>query len=123
MTILGLGNDIIEIERVRQGFEAHGEPFLARLFTPKEIAYCRQQKNPYPRFAGRFAAKEAIAKALGTGVGADAKWVEIEILADERGKPLVHLSDTLKKRLNGATMHVTISHCQSYAAAVAILAT
>lgn len=116
----GLGNDIIEIERVRKGFEMHGQPFLDRLFTPKEQQYCQTYKDPFPNYAGRFAAKEAIVKALGCGFGAQAGWHDLEILADEKGKPIVHLSDGLKKRFESPQLLVTISHCKEYATAVAI---
>ena len=120
--INGLGNDIIEIKRVQEGAEKHGQPFLDRLFTPKEQDYCRTHKNPYPRFAGRFAAKEAIAKALGCGFGSDVAWHDIEILPDSLGKPVVQLSLALKKRFNDPKILLSISHCKAYASAVAIVA-
>lgn len=120
MTIHGLGNDIIEIHRVAKGFEDHGQPFLDRLFTTKEQQYCQLHSDPFPRYAGRFAAKEAIVKALGCGFGAEAGWHDIEIIADPKGKPEVHLSSELKKRFNNPKILVTISHCKEYAAAVAI---
>jgi holo-[acyl-carrier protein] synthase len=116
----GLGNDIIEIERVRQSIERHGQHFLNRLFTPREQDYCYKFKDPVPHFAGRFAAKEAIAKALGTGFGAEVSWHDIEILGDESGKPTVHFSETAKKRFNHPRVLVSISHSASHATAVAI---
>jgi len=120
MTTKGLGNDIIEIDRVRKGFEAHGQPFLDRLFTKKEQEYCQLHSDPYPRYAGRFAAKEAIVKALGCGFGTEAGWHDIEIIADAKGKPEVHISSGLKERFNSPKILVSISHCKEYAAAVAI---
>lgn len=116
----GLGNDIIEIERVKQGVDKHGQPFLDRLFTKKEQEYCRTQADPYPRFAGRFAAKEAIAKALGCGFGSDVAWHDIEILPDPLGKPIVQLSGALKERFENPQILISISHCRSHATAVAI---
>src|SRR5438477_181350 len=77
--IKGLGNDIIEIKRVREAIRRHGIHFLNRLFTQREQDYCYKYKDPDPHFAGRFAAKEAIAKALGTGFGAHLSWVDLEI--------------------------------------------
>ncbi|MDN3506208.1 MAG: holo-ACP synthase [Simkaniaceae bacterium] len=118
--ILGLGNDIIEIERIKEAHAEHKQAFLNRLFTEKEQSYCLSQNDPHPRLAGRFAAKEAIAKALGCGFGAELSWKEIEILADESGKPVVHLSGELAARLAGTNLLVTISHCKAYASAVAI---
>lgn len=119
--VKGLGNDIIEIDRLKEGYDHHGDPFLKRLFTPEEIAYCLKQRDPFPRFAGRFAAKEAIAKALGCGFGNEVSWHDIEILPDEKGKPIVTLSTQLDKLFNHPQILVTISHCKRYASAVAIL--
>lgn len=116
----GIGNDIIEIKRIRKAIKARGQPFLDRIFTKKEQEYCLLQSDPYPRFSGRFAAKEAIVKAIGWGFGKDASWKDIEILADEKGKPVVHFSDEIRKLLNNPKVLVTISHCKEFAAAVAI---
>jgi holo-[acyl-carrier protein] synthase len=118
--IQGLGNDIIEIERIRLSIERHGQHFLNRLFTQREQDYCYKFKDPVPHFAGRFSAKEAVAKALGTGFGADVSWHDIEILGNELGKPLVHLSDAAKKRFNNPRILVSISHSTTHATAVAI---
>lgn len=116
----GLGNDIIEIERVRRSIERHGQHFLNRLFTHREQDYCYKFKDPVPHFAGRFAGKEAIAKALGTGFGADVSWHDIEILGDEHGKPVVHLSEAAKQRFHNPRILVSISHSASHATAVAL---
>lgn len=116
----GLGNDIVEIERIRLSIERHGQHFLNRLFTHREQDFCYKFKDPVPHFAGRFAAKEAIAKALGTGIGADLSWHDIEILSDEQGKPIVHLSEAAKRRFQVPRLLVSISHSTSHATAVAI---
>ncbi len=118
--ILGLGNDIIEISRMRSSIERHGVHFLNRLFSQKEQDYCYRFQDPSPHFAGRFAAKEAIAKALGTGFGAHLAWHDIEIINDEFGKPVVHLSETIHKRHNNLRILLSISHCNEYAVATAI---
>jgi len=120
MNIKGLGNDIIEISRMRQSVERHGHHFLNRLFTQREQDYCYKFKDPVPHFAGRFAAKEALAKALGTGFGADLAWHDLEILSDDRGKPIVFLAPALQKRLNNPNLLVSISHSTDHATAVAI---
>lgn len=119
--ILGLGTDIIEIERLRTSIERHGLHFLNRLFTQKEQDYCYRFQDPAPHFAGRFAAKEAIAKALGTGFGAELAWHDIEIINNELGKPIVHLAQALKQKHNSVQVHLSISHCVNYAMATAIL--
>jgi holo-[acyl-carrier protein] synthase len=116
----GLGNDIVEIKRVRGSIERHGLHFINRLFSQKEQDYCYRFQDPAPHFAGRFAGKEAIAKALGTGFGASLSWHDIEILNNELGKPVVHLSDTVRKNHNNIQILLSISHSEDYATAVAI---
>lgn len=116
----GIGNDIIEIGRIESAHNSHGEAFLKRLFTEKEKAYCLSCQNPYSRFAGRFAAKEAIAKALGTGFGAELSWQDIEILPNEKGKPIAYLSGTFKDQYPDLKIYISISHAKNYATAVAI---
>jgi holo-[acyl-carrier protein] synthase len=116
----GIGTDIIEIERVRQSIERHGQHFLNRLFTQKEQDYCYKFNNPAPHFAGRFAAKEAIAKALGTGFGAELSWHDIEIIGDEHGKPVAHFSKEAKERFGNPQILLSISHSATNATAVAL---
>jgi holo-[acyl-carrier protein] synthase len=118
--IKGLGTDIIEIERMHKSIERHGQHFLNRLFTQKEQDYCYKFKNPAPHFAGRFAAKEAIVKALGTGFGVHIAWHDIEVLNDEYGKPIVYLSSEASEKFHSPHLLVSISHCESYATATAI---
>lgn len=119
-TILGLGNDILDIERIRESVNKHGSHFLNKLFSQAEQQYCHKHQDPIPHIAGRFAAKEAIAKAIGTGFGEHLSWLDIEILNDTHGKPIVYLSESLKKKLKRVHFMISISHCKSYASAVAI---
>jgi holo-[acyl-carrier protein] synthase len=116
----GLGNDIIEIDRMRASIERQGQHFLNRLFTQNEQDYCYKFKDPAPHFAGRFSAKEAIAKALGTGFGAHLSWHDIEIINDALGKPIVHLSEAIKKKYDHPKILVAISHSATHATAVAL---
>lgn len=118
--ILGLGNDIIEIERIKEAFFHHRERFLSRLFTEKERAYCQRFHDPFPHFSGRYAAKEAIVKALGSGFGPHIGWQDIEILADPSGRPLVYFSRNVSSLFHSPNVIVSISHCKNYATAVAI---
>jgi len=120
-TISGIGTDIIEIRRIQEAIERHGDRFTDRLFTKKEKSYCQQYNDPIPRFSGRFAAKEAILKALGTGLKPEITWQEIEVINDSHGKPEVHLSERLKRTFPMIHIFVTISHCEKYATATAIL--
>ena len=120
LPILGIGNDIIEVERIRKSVEKYGERLLDRLLTQKEKAYCLEFRDPALRIAGRFAAKEAIAKALGCGFGENIAWREIEILNNLSGKPEVHLAASLNDRFRSPQILVSISHCKLFATAIAI---
>ena len=113
-----IGTDIIEVERVREAIETHGKHFLDRMFTTTEQKECGQN---LARFAGRFAAKEAIAKALGTGFGKDLSWLDIEIHNEENGKPVATLSQEAQKRFSNPVVNLSISHCKDYATAVALI--
>lgn len=121
--ILGIGTDIIEIHRIQEAISKHGTRFLDRLFTDEEQKYCQGYADAVPRFAGRFAAKEAVVKALGTGVLPEIQWREIEILNNPAGKPEVHFSARLQQTYHSLRVLVSISHCESYATATAILIT
>ncbi len=118
--ILGIGNDIIEIERIRKSMDTHGLRMLAKLFTTQEQDYCLKYQDPVPHFAGRFSAKEAVVKALGTGFGEHASWLDIIIINNSAGKPVVNFSPALQKKLDGTTVLVSISHCQLYVTAFAL---
>jgi holo-[acyl-carrier protein] synthase len=120
LPIKGIGNDIIEIERIRKSFDLHGFRFLAKLFSIEEQDYCLKHQDPIPHLAARFSAKEAIVKALGTGFGKHASWLDMEIVNNSLGKPEVFFSDTLKKNLNDPLVLVSISHCKLYVSTMAI---
>ena len=90
--IVGLGIDIAEIDRIEASILRHGAHFLERIFTPGEIAYCERHRNKAERYAGRFAAKEAAMKALGTGWGKGVRWVDIEVIRAPGGKPSLKLA-------------------------------
>jgi holo-[acyl-carrier protein] synthase len=90
--LVGTGIDVVEIERIAQSIERHGERFLRRVFTAGEIAYCQRKKNCAESFAARFAAKEAGAKALGTGIQHGIVWSEIEVRRMPGQRPTLHFS-------------------------------
>lgn len=122
--ILGTGIDIIEVERIRASNEKFGERFLKRILRPAEIEYCLLHRDPSPHLAARFAAKEAISKAFGTGIGSDIGWQDMEIGRKESGEPYVVLHDGGKRLLESrgaARLHLSLSHTQHYASAIAIL--
>ncbi len=117
----GLGTDIIEIARVRTAISRHRHHFLDKLFSKTEQEYCNKYNDPVPHYAGRFAAKEAIAKAIGTGFITGLSWLDIEILNDAYGKPIVKLSEQLQDNIGAGKIMLSISHCKSYATATAVL--
>lgn len=119
--ITGIGNDIIEIKRIRDNLERYGQRFLDRIFTAEEQHYCLHFKDPAPHLAGRFAAKEAISKALGVGIGAELSWLDISIGKSAKGAPVVVLSTEAKLRFQNPQILLSISHCKEYATAIAIL--
>ena len=122
--ILGTGIDIIEVSRIASSYEKFGERFVNRILRPAEIAYCLSHKSPAPFLAARFAAKEAISKAFGTGIGKQLGWQDLEVGRKESGEPFVILHDGAVKLLaerGGRRIHLTLSHTQTYAAAMAIL--
>lgn len=122
--ILGIGIDIIEVARIQASHEKFGERFLNRILHAGEIAYCLTHKTPAPFFAARFAAKEAISKAFGTGIGARLGWHDMEIARRDSGEPYVILhgkGEALLKERGGRVMLVSLSHTQQHATAVAVL--
>jgi holo-[acyl-carrier protein] synthase len=118
--IIGIGSDIIEIDRIRSCIEKYGDHFLDKLFTEQERLYCLKNKDPAPHFAARFAAKEAVAKALGCGIGAKVGWQDIAILRDSAGKPEVVLSPPVAREFGDPKILLSMSHCRSYATAFAV---
>jgi holo-[acyl-carrier protein] synthase len=118
--IIGIGNDIVEIARIKAVLSRYPQRFLDRVFTPHEQEYCLKRKEPALHFAGRFAAKEAIVKALGTGFTQGLSWLDFEIGHDSRGKPNVFLSSFAGQLLDNPVLLVSISHCHQYATAFAV---
>lgn len=122
--ILGVGTDIIEVARIKASFEKFGDRLVKRILRAGEIAYCFSHREPAPFVAARFAAKEAVSKAFGTGIGARLGWQDIEVCRRESGEPYVILHDAGRELLavRGArTVHLSLSHTNVYATAVAIL--
>lgn len=116
-----LGVDIIEIDRIKQSIDKYGNRFLDKIFTPREQDYCLRFKECERPFAGRFAGKEACVKALGTGIDKQISWKDIEIVNNEKGKPIVLVGPNIERLLGGARLEISISHCKLYAAATAIV--
>jgi holo-[acyl-carrier protein] synthase len=123
MSIIGLGFDATDIPRVREVFERYGDRFLRRVFTEAEIAYCTRRRDPVPHLAGRFAAKEATMKALGTGLSRGVAWRDIEVVR-RGGPPQLRLSGGAMRRFEAMQARrslVTITHAQTLAMAQVLL--
>jgi holo-[acyl-carrier protein] synthase len=121
--IVGLGVDITEVDRIEAAIERRGRPFLERVFTPAEIAYCETHRHRAERFAGRFAAKEAAMKALGTGWARGVRWVDIEVVREPGGKPTLKLygeSRSIADYIGVKNIALTITHTGNTALALVI---
>ena len=122
--ILGLGIDLVETARLRASHVQFGGRFIERILRPEEVAYCLAHRDPVPHFAARFAAKEAVAKAFGTGIGAALGWHDIEVCRKESGEPFLVLHGgglALFAARGGKSWSLSLTHTEHYAAAVVIL--
>lgn len=123
MSVLGIGIDVVEVERIASSMAEFGERFATRIFTVAERAYCDAQKRPELHYAARFAAKEAVAKAFGTGIGKELGWLDMEIVRRESGEPALELSGAGKAFADArgiAEVKISLTHARHYAAANAV---
>ncbi len=123
MEILGIGTDIIECPRIGKMIEQHGELFLRRIYSEREIRYCQSRKHAIEHFAGRWAAKESILKAMGTGRSHGIAWTNIEVRNGPNGRPQVMVCGVAREiaRERGiGEILISISHCRTYATAYAL---
>ena len=122
--VIGIGVDIVSVSRIRDLIERQGDRFLERVYTPAERQYCAKFKDPSERYAVRFAAKEAVAKAFSTGIGEHLNWKSVGIVSGKRGQPEVEL-DALGKALlsevGGTHVAVSLSHTEETAIAFATI--
>ena len=120
--VIGIGTDIIECHRVAEMIEKHENVFIQRVYTPDEISYCDSHKASTQHYAGRWAAKEAILKAIGTGWAKGIQWTDIEVINQMGGKPEVRLGGEAKNICDSkgiSEILISISHCREYATAFA----
>src|ERR1700728_1782665 len=121
--LLGLGTDLIETRRVEQSIDRFGDRFLERIFSPLEIAYCKRKKNAAESFAARFAAKEAGAKALGTGISRGVTWKDFEVKREASGKPTLSLSGRaaeLAEAMGVRRVQLSLTHSRELAIATVV---
>lgn len=120
--IVGIGVDIVQVRRIAETLEKHGERFERRLFTEEEIAYCRSRAaRSAEHFAARFAAKEAFSKALGTGLADGIRWRDIGVSREPSGRPIFTLTGLTAERCTGMTAHLSLSHTDETAMATVVL--
>ncbi len=118
--IIGVGIDIVEIDRIKSSMERYSDRFISRVFCESEIDYCKNKGNPAIHFAARFAAKEAVVKSLGTGFSGGIKWTDVEIINPGVGRPTVKLHGqawTVFKAIGGGAIHLSLTHSARFAAA------
>jgi holo-[acyl-carrier protein] synthase len=121
-----MGVDLAEVGRIKAAIERHGEAFLRRVFTAGEREYCERFKNKYERYAGRFAAKEAAMKALGTGWRRGVRWVDFEVVREKGGRPTIRLDGEARKiaeELGVKRIALSITHTEVQALAHVIFET
>jgi holo-[acyl-carrier protein] synthase len=119
--VKGIGVDIIEIERIRRNLDVTEGRFAAKIFTEAEAAYCNAKPHPAQHFAARFAAKEAVSKALATGWTGSFRWKDVEIVNESSGLPRVQFHGDLARLLGGARIHLSLSHSESHVVAMAVI--
>jgi holo-[acyl-carrier protein] synthase len=122
--LIGLGADVIEVERIRGVMDRQGERFLSRVFTDEEREYCCRMAQPHKHLAARFAAKEAVSKCFTTGIGAELGWKSVSVYHGPRNQPLVRLDEkgqALLREAGATDVILTLSHTDSVAMAVAAL--
>ncbi len=123
MNVFGIGVDIVEIARIEGVIARQGERFLERVFTAEERAYCGGQREPARCYAARFAAKEAVSKAFGTGIGEQVGWLDLTVLRDAAGKPSLRLEGAAKayaREVGVGEVLISLSHSEHYAVAQAL---
>lgn len=123
MKLFGIGIDVVEVERIESSMAEFGERFASRVFTAAEREYCQSQHRPALHFAARFAAKEAVAKAFGTGIGKELGWLDMEIIRKDSGEPELLLTGAGKAfaEAQGITaVKISLTHARHYAAANAV---
>ena len=122
--MIGVGIDQIEVARIRESMDRHGEAFLSKVFTAKEKSFCLDRKDPAPCLAARFAAKEAASKALGTGIGKEFGWLDLEVEKGENGQPFAVFSNQVQPFLHqkhAGSALLSLSHLDGIASAIVVL--
>ena len=119
--VKGIGVDIIEIDRVRRSIEELGARFLDKVYTSGEIAYCDAKAHRFQHYAARFAAKEALSKALSTGWAGEFRWKDVEVMNEPSGQPAFLIHGKLCEHLSGTSVMLSMSHSESHVVAMVLI--
>ena len=119
--IQGVGIDVVDVERMKEVLEKQGKAFLDKVFSDMEVTYCKTHQKSYIHFAARFAAKEAVAKAMRTGWSGAFHWRDIEVVNDQSGAPHILLSRDVAKALEQFIVHLSLSHTDNTVVALVVL--
>jgi holo-[acyl-carrier protein] synthase len=120
-SILGIGVDVVDVKRMKTAVDAWGPALIKKMFTDTEVAYCKSKKKPHEHFAARFAAKEAVSKAMETGWSGQFRWRDVEVVNEASGAPKVVLHDYVASQLAECKVHVSLSHTENTVVAFAII--
>jgi len=121
VAIFGVGIDLVNVGRLKAVLERYPDRFRARIFTESEVGFCETLADKYPSYAGRFAAKEAFSKALGTGLRGAIGWTEVEVLDSEKTRPTIRVAGRAAAILGSRKVHLSISHLPDYATAIVVI--
>jgi holo-[acyl-carrier protein] synthase len=119
--IVGIGVDVVDVKRMKVVLDARGASLIKKLFTESEVAYCTAKKNSHEHFAARFAAKEAVSKAMQTGWSGKFRWRDVEVINNPSGAPKVILHDFVAGQLAKCRVHISLSHTENTVVAFAII--
>lgn len=119
--ILGIGVDVVDVKRMKVAIDAWGPALVKKMFTETEVAYCKSKKKPHEHFAARFAAKEAVSKAMETGWSGQFRWRDVEVVNETSGAPKVVLHDYVASQLAQCKVHVSLSHTENTVVAFALI--
>lgn len=119
--IRGIGVDVVDVERMKNLLDEQGEKFIQKIFTENEITYCFAKQFPHEHYAARFAAKEAVSKAVKTGWSGTFRWKDVEVMNDAAGAPQVYLHNETADLLKGMAVHLSLSHTKNTVVAFVVI--
>ncbi|MCI0707091.1 MAG: holo-ACP synthase [Ignavibacteriae bacterium] len=119
--IQGIGVDIVDVKRMKEALDAQGNALMKKMFTEREVAYCKSKKNSHEHFAARFAAKEAVSKAMKTGWSGKFRWKDVEVVNERSGEPRIILYGHVATILKKSSVHLSLSHTKTTVVAFVVI--